>query len=62
MTKREFKSISIRTALVEDVEEFIKNNPHFVRENPEEASVAGFLHQAGRRRLHELNLAERQAQ
>ncbi|MDH5482623.1 MAG: ribbon-helix-helix domain-containing protein [Candidatus Bathyarchaeota archaeon] len=45
--KSDFKSISLKTELVEEIEEFIKNNKRY-------RSIAEFVSEAARLRLEEL--------
>ncbi len=54
MEEKKFRSLSLRAIAVEEVETFIKENPDFIRQNPEYNSVAGFVYQATRRELQRL--------
>lgn len=54
MEERKFRSLSLRSSIVEDVQEFIDENPDFVRDHPEFNSVAGFVYQATRDKLQQL--------
>jgi hypothetical protein len=54
MEEKKFRSVSLRDALVKQVEDFIAEHPLFVTDNPEYNSVAGFIDRAARLRLQEL--------
>jgi hypothetical protein len=54
MEEKKFRSVSLRDALIKQVEGFITEHPDFVRDNPEYNSVAGFVDKSTRLRLQEL--------
>lgn len=58
MTNKNFKSLSLRRTLAEEVKKFIEENPDFVAKNPEFNTVSGFIDKATREKLEELKAQE----
>jgi len=58
MEDKPFKSVSLRTTLLQQVQDFIDKHPEFITENPESNSVAGFIDKATRTKLQELKSKE----
>lgn len=52
--KKKYRSVTVRTSLIEQIQDFISKNPDFITENPECESVAGFIQQATRGKIQQL--------
>ena len=54
MENKKFRTVSLRDALLKQVEDFIAEHPKFVSDNPDFNSSAGFIDKATRKQLQEL--------
>ncbi len=54
MAEKEFRSVSLRSSLLDQVKAFLDENPEFIAENPEYNSIAGFIDKAARAHLKAL--------
>lgn len=54
MEEKKFRSVSVRDSLLRTIEKFINENPEFVERNPAFNTVAGFINEATRLKLLEL--------
>lgn len=52
--QKKYMSVTVRTSLIEQIQDFISKNPDFITENPECGSVAGFIQQATRGKIQQL--------